>query len=397
LKARGKPYWQTIGKGLHLGYRKGKTTSTWVVRRYIGEQQYEVEAFASADDKEDANGVEILDYWQAQDHARGLRQRSSRSADGFTVKDAINLYLEYLDGKPSARDTKNRLYAYAMPVFGDRPVASIEVDEFRSWHRNISKQGARTRTRPGSPQNYRKTGGDPEAARKRQVSANRCRSLLFTALNLAWSTDKIRCERVWMKVKPFRGVDIPRQQYLEVAEAQRLLNACDPDFRILVRASLETGARFQELARLRVSDFNRNSGTLHVRQSKSHKDRHIVLTEEGQEFFSNLAAGRARSDLLLGRAWKPNDQSTPWKHALNRARLPHMPFHCLRHTWASLSVMAGVPLMVVAKNLGHRDTRMVEAHYGHISPSYVADEIRRGAPRYGVIEPSNVAPMGGAG
>ena len=29
-----------------------------------------------------------------------------------------------------------------------------------------------------------------------------------------------------------------------------------------------------------------------------------------------------------------------------------------------------------AKNLGHRDTRMVELHYGHLAPSYVADEVR---------------------
>ena len=45
--------------------------------------------------------------------------------------------------------------------------------------------------------------------------------------------------------------------------------------------------------------------------------------------------------------------------------------------------MNGVPLMVVAKNLGHVDTKMVEAHYGHLAPSYVADAIRAGAPRFG--------------
>jgi hypothetical protein len=42
-------------------------------------------------------------------------------------------------------------------------------------------------------------------------------------------------------------------------------------------------------------------------------------------------------------------------------------FHALRHTWASLAVMGGVPLLVVAKNLGHVDTRMVEKHYGHLA------------------------------
>jgi hypothetical protein len=37
-----------------------------------------------------------------------------------------------------------------------------------------------------------------------------------------------------------------------------------------------------------------------------------------------------------------------------------------------------------AKNLGHKDTRMVEKHYGHLAPSYVADAIRAGAPKFGI-------------
>ena len=46
--------------------------------------------------------------------------------------------------------------------------------------------------------------------------------------------------------------------------------------------------------------------------------------------------------------------------------------------------MNGTPFMVVAKNLGHTDTRMVEKHYGHSAPSYVADAIRAGAPVFGL-------------
>ena len=62
---------------------------------------------------------------------------------------------------------------------------------------------------------------------------------------------------------------------------------------------------------------------------------------------------------------------------------PAISFHGLRHTWASLAVMNGMPLMVVARNLGHADTRMVEKHYGHLAPSYIADEVRKGAPKFG--------------
>ncbi len=51
--------------------------------------------------------------------------------------------------------------------------------------------------------------------------------------------------------------------------------------------------------------------------------------------------------------------------------------------------------MVVARNLGHADTRMVEKHYGHMSASYVADAIRAAVPRFG-IETGNVVAMGEA-
>ena len=79
--------------------------------------------------------------------------------------------------------------------------------------------------------------------------------------------------------------------------------------------------------------------------------------------------------------------------ACGRAKIrPPISIHGLRHTWASLAIMAGVPLMVAAKNLGHADTKMVERHYGHLAPSFVADAIRAGAPRFG-FKPSTVTPL----
>jgi hypothetical protein len=56
----------------------------------------------------------------------------------------------------------------------------------------------------------------------------------------------------------------------------------------------------------------------------------------------------------------------------------------------------GVPLLLVAKNLGHSDTRMVEKHYGHLAPSYIADAIRAGAPRFGFQPDSRQATLGEA-
>ena len=92
-----------------------------------------------------------------------------------------------------------------------------------------------------------------------------------------------------------------------------------------------------------------------------------------------------------GGRWAKSQQSRPMKQACKRAKItPAISIHGLRHTWASLSEMAGVPLIVVAKNLGHSDTRMVEKHYGHLRPSYVAEAIRKNAPRFGVKAESKV-------
>jgi len=76
------------------------------------------------------------------------------------------------------------------------------------------------------------------------------------------------------------------------------------------------------------------------------------------------------------------------------ARIKPAGFHILRHTSASHYVMAGVPLQVVAKNLGHADTRMTERHYAHLAPSYVAEQIRSRAPSFGTVVLSNVAAIG---
>jgi integrase len=73
------------------------------------------------------------------------------------------------------------------------------------------------------------------------------------------------------------------------------------------------------------------------------------------------------------------------REACTRAKIqPAISFHSLRHTWASLAVMNGTPLMVVAQNLGHADVRMVTQHYAHLSPGHVRDAIRAGAPIFGL-------------
>src|SRR5262249_40689615 len=121
----------------------------------------------------------------------------------------------------------------------------------------------------------------------------------------------------------------------------------------------------------------------------------VVLTDEGAEFFKGLTAGRAGNEPMFGKQWGISHQLRPMAEAVIRAKItPAISFHGLRHTWASHATMNGVPLLVVAKNLGHADTRMVEKHYGHLAPTYIADAIRAGGPRFRMVQSSGLRVLG---
>ena len=79
------------------------------------------------------------------------------------------------------------------------------------------------------------------------------------------------------------------------------------------------------------------------------------------------------------------------KPATVQRSTPAISFHVLRHTYGSLLAMQGVPMRVIADQLGHADTRMTEKHYAHLSPSYVADTIRAHFPKLGIVGWSKVS------
>lgn len=398
LAPRAKPYFRTIERGLHLGYRRlsNGAAGPWIARHYRGDRRYEEEAIGHADDLSDADGLAILTYWQAVEVARERMKLRVQSAAGivgpYTVVDAVTAYLEFLQhNRNTAYDVRKRMEAHVLPQLGKIEAASLTADKLRKWQADLARKPPRLRSKPGKAQKYRTLADDEDSLRRRRASANRCLAQLKAALNLAWREGKTPSDKEWRKVKPFEGADAARVRYLTAAECRHLLSACDPVFQNLVRAALETGARYGELVRLRVDDFNPDTGTVAIRISKTGRPRHVVLTADGATFFEQVCVHRVGSEPMFlkanGSAWRKSHQLRPMVEACRRAKIdPAINFHALRHTWASLAAMNGVPLLVVAKNLGHSDTRMVEKHYGHLAPSYIADAIRAGAPRFGKIK-----------
>jgi integrase len=401
LAGRRKPYYRKLEEGVHIGYRKPKghagrpmVGGKWVLRQYVGNGVYRVSNIAIADDCSDADGTKVLSFDQAVNRAR--THMVQQHAGPLTVAQALADYLAYVDhnGQPTD-DARRRADVFILPDLGELEVSKLTAEKLRGWLAALAKSPARLRTSRGGPQQYADIDhADTEAVRRRRATANRNFTVLRAALNHAFREGKVPSDIAWRRVRPFRSVDAARIRFLSVAEASRLINATDPEFRPMVEAALCTGCRYSELGRLEAQDFDPDAGTLAIRQSKSGRPRKAYLTDEGVQLFKRLAAGRTGEDLLLrranGRPWGPSNQQLPMRLACARAQIePPISFHQLRHAFASLCVKAGMPLKVVAEALGHASTAVTEKHYAHLAPSHVADTVRKLAPRFG-LRKSNV-------
>ncbi len=286
-----------------------------------------------------------------------------------------------------------------LPELGGLLVSKLTTRRLLYWHRSLAERPRYWRSRPGAEPNTASFDpNDADAVRRRRASANRVLTCLKAALNQAWRNGLVPSDDAWRRVKPFKSVDAPVIRYLSQDEITRLLNACDGGFRDLVHAALLTGCRYGELCRAKVAEYNADVGTLTIRLSKSGQARHVTLSGEAPELFDRLVAGRLKDEPIFrrddGKSWKRAQQLRPMRDACEHARVvPAVGFHILRHTHASILAMRSVPMAVIARQLGHADTRMTERHYAHLPPNYVADTIRANFPRLTPGPPVKLIPI----
>ncbi|MBC7324223.1 MAG: tyrosine-type recombinase/integrase, partial [Moorella sp. (in: Bacteria)] len=64
-----------------------------------------------------------------------------------------------------------------------------------------------------------------------------------------------------------------------------------------------------------------------------------------------------------GRPMHPDSVTSWFSDFLKRHGLPHLKFHALRHTSATLLLAEGISLKNVARRLGHAETRTTDMFY----------------------------------
>jgi integrase len=247
----------------------------------------------------------------------------SAKSGPYLISDALEDYFSAREraGSKGLKSDRSIADSRIVPELGGLEVAKIATKRIRDWHTALAAAPKFVRTGKTRPERATKLhdANDTDAVRARRASANRILTVLKAALNHAYRDGHVGTDEPWRRVKPFKGADVPVIRAISAAECVRLVNACEPDFRNLVRAALVTGCRYGELTRMRVGDFNREAQTVTVRLSKAGKARHVALAAEGQRLFEQLTAGRATHAPAFarpdGRLWSASHQQRPLESA----------------------------------------------------------------------------------
>jgi len=387
LPARNKPYWRGLSQGAHLGYRRGKLKGSWIARYYVPERTtYVMSVIGEADDQRDANDRTILSYKQAFDKALRwieieLRGGPLVSDSSLTVADAARAHIAMRDARRSSQagraihsDAYYNLSRFVLEdsKLGETNLASLTEADLRSWQLRI------TRAKPASIQ---RVVNDLKAALNAAFEAHR--RLLPSDLPVTIKYGlKVEAPEVLIAVARDNQVLSDDQVRKVVAAAI----AIDEDFGRLVVLLAATGARFSQLARMRVADVQTDQSRLMVPQSFKGRKRQLsyIRVQVGPDTLAALKPAindRPASAPLLehwrhkqtgpcewarivrGPWTSSSEMARSWKRTVADAGLPATTIpYGLRHSSIVRGLRVGLPIRLVAA-LHDTSVAMIERHY----------------------------------
>jgi len=155
-----------------------------------------------------------------------------------------------------------------------------------------------------------------------------------------------------------------------VEQFQTVLQYCiNEQWRLAVLLMLNGVARRRTIEAIRLDQIDLDAGTIHVRESKTGKERfaplHPKVLTELCNYIAELPAGQSR---LFTQTFRPET----WKRICRRAGVPHITMHHLRTVMSTWLQRAGVPVEAVAAVLDHCNPDITKRWYSQCS----ADALR---------------------
>lgn len=399
LAPRDPPYWHHLLVGRHIGiHRPDGRHCNWTARILTHDRRYVQRCLGPALDL----GRGCISYLEAVDAAftwfeacaatgqaakqapRGRTDALCFSSIGstYTVGHALHDYSAW------SKIARSKGGHYNMITLSNHHlthgVTHVPLEEFTAQHlQAIALQIIRTPPHHGFAKRLAPVDRDDLTAdelRRRKRTYNSIVGILKVAFSHAWDAGKIETDRPIRCLKRISVVHTPRLLFLNRDECRALLSKCTPALRNLVLAGLYTGCRVGELASLRVEDVGHQIFGIRIGAFKRSPARFVFLPDEGMAFFLRMIEGKGSKDHVFrsdkSKVWQ-RQHTNLFRRAVREAGLPDdFVFHGLRHTYASDLIRQGVPIEVVARQLGHADIRTVADTYGHIAEQFREEQIR---------------------
>ena len=358
-----KPIFVRVAKGLGLGYRRNKSGGVWVMRVADGKRSSWVRTIGAADDFADADGNDVLTFWQAQDKVRSLACADrGGTAEPITVAQALAAYQADLKTRGGDAGNVTRIHAHMTNAVAGKPLTLLTPRELRAWH-------------------------DALIERMSPASVNRTCVALKAALNLAAQQDERMVSRSAWKIglATIPDAHVSRNVILDEQAIRAVIATSyeqSEEFGLLVETSAVTGARVSQLARLEVHDLQHDRPDPRLMMPSSRKGRGqkkvsrrpVPIPISLAAKLRQAAEGKAPTEPLLTKAngdrWHKIDHARPFARAVTAAGLDprEVTIYALRHSSIVRQLLAGVPVRVVAVN---HDTSipMIERTYSR----YIGD------------------------
>ncbi len=186
-----------------------------------------------------------------------------------------------------------------------------------------------------------------------------------------------------LKENPLRGMKKPqanrRERILTAEEWEELFAAVlDQEFKDFLTAMRETGCRPGEVRRVTAADVDLKAGIWVLQHHKTRKKtglpRVVYLTPTMIELCKRLCERWPAGPIFRGPKRKGHRPFS--RNAIRcrfrrlRAKLPSLVgviSYTLRHTWITDALERKVPVATVAELAGHKDLKMIQQHYAHLS------------------------------
>jgi integrase len=334
----------------------GKEQKTWTVRYRRQGRQVMKGGFKSKRDAESCLARVQAKLSKAE--ATGVRP-----IPRVAFKDRLPAYLQHLQSIHTAETfhvERLKFLGVLVPYFGEMAICDIRPRDIQRF--------VDGRLRGQNPRRTDKTGGFQKRGRRMAVNATTIKKDLAHLSRFF----KHAIAEGFCRENPVRDIRRPKIEekpipFLHQADVDRLVEAQDDDLKPFVRLLSETGLRLGEALRLRWSDFDLLRGVLTVRRSKSGKPRDVPLSSPARAAIEDLGREATGAALLFpGIAVEgPERRITRFQKAAERAGLPKLRFHDLRHHLATALFRAGCPAQDIQRILGHQDLRTTLRYAGH--------------------------------